>query len=156
MHILLDSIDKVEIKLMLRHFIKGLKIFYLGALNTCIRNYCYSDHNAKLKPQEILAQGLDHGSPLRQTAASMKVLLFSLPFLYGYLIPSDDDHWQNFIRLLQINILCFVAVLSQRSCNTLEDLFSIINAEFIRLSGNQSLFSKLHYLIHLPKPNEAH
>lgn len=149
MHVLLEGIDKVEVALLLRYLIKEAKLFDFDTLNAAIRNYAYSDHEAGDKPQEIRAQELE-GVCLRQTAASMKVLMFTLPYLIGKFIPRDNQHWLNFILLLQINILCFSTVVSQRSCNVLEELIYQHNKAFVSLYPDQTFIPKLHYLIHFP------
>ena len=150
MHVLLEGIDIVELVLLLRVFINKMKFFSLESLNASIRNFLYDEHDARVKPQEIRALQLENVSTLRQTAASMKILMFILPLLISEHIPQDEEHWKNCLRLLQINILCFSSVVSQRCCTVLEDLIFQHNTNFIRLYPNQSFIPKLHYMIHLP------
>ena len=80
----------------------------------------------------------------------MKHLMILLPCLIGDKVPVGDPHWRNFLRLLQIMLLCLSPVASVRSVQSLETLIAVHNAEFCKLYESESFRPKLHYLIHYP------
>ena len=150
MHILLEGIDRIEIGLILYHVIIEEKIIRLDWLNRAISNFNYTSEEMRDKPPNISNNDLISKSVTGQTAVSMKILMFILPLLIGSKIPSDNAKWQNFIKLLQINILCQSAVVSDRSYNSLIQLIYDHNTNFIKLYPDHNFVPKMHYMLHLP------
>ena len=57
----------------------------------------------------------------------------------------------NFIRLQQINVLCFSPVASERTYTSLVQLIADHHRCFVKLYPDQPVTPKLHYLVHLPR-----
>lgn len=150
MHVLLEGIARTEIKGLLNVCIREKKYFTLNELNSRIMNFPYSSVECRDKPQPFDAKSLEPSSVVCQTAASMKTLLTVLPCLIGDLVPVDDPHWINFIRLLQIMLLSLSPVASLITVQSLEQLVAAHNAAFIKLYPNDSFTPKMHYLVHFP------
>lgn len=151
MHVILEGVDRLEVRLLLTHLTQTKKYFSLADLGSIIDNFNYSSSQANDKPQKIQAKDLQAGSTLRQSAASMKNLVLLLPFMIGHLIAEDDLNWGNFLRLQQINSLCFSPVASERTYNSLMQLIGEHHKSFKQLYPDQSFTPKLHYMVHFPK-----
>jgi len=107
MHVLLEGVDRLVVKLLLSRLIITDKYFTLEDLNAAINNFPYSSTDSSDKPTNIEKAQILPGGSLSQSAASMRVLIYQLPFLIGDFVPQDNEHWLNFIKLMQINILSF-------------------------------------------------
>ena len=151
MHVLLEGVVRMELRLLFSHLILEKKLFSITDLNTAIQNFPYSESESRDKPQLIERKELDHDKIFRQSAASMKNLIFLLPYMVGHLIPEDDQHWLNFLRLLQITTLCLSPVTSERTYSTMMYLIACHNKTFLELYPSNSFTPKLHYMIHFPK-----
>ena len=149
MHILLEGVDRIIVKLLLSRLIMNDKYFTLDDLNTAISNYNYSRTDELDKPRMIEKSEILSGGSLSQSAASMRVLLYHLPFLIGDFVPNGNKYWHNFIILLQINILCFSPYASYRTVCSLRTLIASHNKNFVALYPEASFIPKLHYLTHL-------
>ena len=150
MHLLLEGVDRLVIKLILHTVVVHEKYFKLEDLNVAISNFAYSSSQMLDKPQEIINDELQPSSSMRQSAASMLTLMQCLPFMIGHYIPDNNLPWLNFIRLLQINLLSFSPVVSYKTASTLADLIALHNKTFVELYPEPSFIPKLYYLIHLP------
>ena len=84
-------------------------------------------------------------------AASMKTLLFILPFLISDVVQLGDKNRQNYLRLLQITLLCVYPVASVRSVDSLQQLIASHNFAYARLYPHEPFPPKLHYMLHLPQ-----
>ena len=146
MHDILEGVARYELPAMLSLFIVEKKLFTLLELNSRIQNFEYDVSERKDKPQLVDRKSLEPGSTLGQTAASMILL----PYLIADKVPEGDPHWRNFLRLLQIMLLCLSPVVSERTVQMLEVLIAVHNAEFCKLHADESFSPKLHYLIHYP------
>ena len=101
MHILLEGIVKVELKLILLHLMEQ-NVTSLVSLNRSIANFEYSNSERNDRPQRFERKHLQRGVNLPQTAANILVLLRVLPFIVGPAVTDDDQYWNNFIRLVKI------------------------------------------------------
>jgi len=153
MHILLEGVDKLAVKWLLYRLIlmPGFPHYLtLAELNAAILNYPYMNTDALDKPKVIERSELLPDSSLTQSAASMRVLLFALPFLIGHYIADDNEHWMILIRLLQINILCFSPIVSYKTVCSLHILIAAFNSSFVELYPSAPFIPKMHYMTHLP------
>ena len=73
-----------------------------------------------------------------------------LPLLIGDLIPPEDNHWENFLRLLQIEELVFAPTCSVQLAAYLEVLVSEYLDEFAVLH-ERPMTPKHHYMVHYPR-----
>jgi len=150
MHVLLEGIGKVELKKMLNIFVLQKKYFTLESLNRRMQNYTYADSELRDKPELIDRKALEQDSVFPQTAAAMRNLMMNFPFIVGDLIPEDDEHWKNFVLLLQILALCLSPVISLNTADVLEILTAKHNRNFVLLYSEGACTPKFHYLVHFP------
>ena len=83
-------------------------------------------------------------------AAQMWCLGRFLPLIIGNLVPSEDERWQLFNILLDINDILFSPVVNEDSIGVLEGLIEEHHATFIGLYPGRSVIPKMHYMIHFP------
>jgi len=150
MHVILEGVAKSELQRMLKIFIVERKYFSLEFLNQKIRYFDYADCQMADKPEVIERKNLECNTVFPQTAGSMKVLLSNLPFMIADEIPADDEHWNTFLLLLQIMILCFTPVISADTPSVLECVVARHNTQFVSLYSESAFTPKMHYLLHLP------
>ena len=150
MHVLLEGICKVEVKNMLYYYVYIKKVFTLAQLNNRINFFEYSSVQMADKPQIIEKKHLQQSATFPQTAASMLILLTSLPFMLFDFDPYLDEHWTNFVHLLQIVLLCTSSEVSSETIYELQHLISSYISVFLKLYPNSSFSPKMHYLIHFP------
>jgi hypothetical protein len=150
MHVLLEGVNKLCIKLLLHRFIFVDHLFNLADLNTAILNFGYSTNDALDKPKTIEESELQSDGSLVQSAAAMSVLTTLLPFMIGQFVTEGNERWINFIRLHQINMLCFSPNVSHKTVASLRALVATHNKAFVELYPDCSFIPKLHYLTHLP------
>ena len=73
-----------------------------------------------------------------------------LPYMIGEHIPPTDEHWQNFLQLLQIVDLLFAPSISEDEVGYLSVLITEHNQKFVLLYFNSMLLLKHHYMVHMP------
>ena len=150
MHVLLEGMCKVEVKKMLYYFVYIKKVFTLAQLNNRINFFEYSSVQMADKQQIIEKKHLQQSATFPQTAASMLILMTSLPFMLFDFDPYLDEHWTNFVHLLQIVLLCTSSEVSSETIYELQHLISSYISVFLKLYPNSSFSPKMHYLIHFP------
>lgn len=74
-----------------------------------------------------------------------------LPFMIGDIIPTDDEHWLNFLALLMIIDYVFAPVISPDIVGFLHDKIRSHHEAFQQLYPECSIIPKLHYMIHIPE-----
>ena len=84
-------------------------------------------------------------------AAQMWLLGRILPYMIGEHIPPTDEHWQNYLQLLQIVDLLFAPSISEDEVGYLYVLITEHHHKFISLYSNSKLIPKHHYMIHMPR-----
>lgn len=77
-----------------------------------------------------------------QSVASMRVHMYTLPFLIGHFISRGNEHWMNFLRLLQINIICFSSVVSSKTITFCQVLTASHNWGFVGLYPQAPFITK--------------
>ena len=73
-----------------------------------------------------------------------------LPYMIGQHIPQTDEHWQNYLQLLQIVDLLFAPSISD-DVGYLSVLIAEHHHKFATLYSNSKLIPKHHYMIHMPR-----
>lgn len=81
-------------------------------------------------------------------AAQMWCFCRMLPFMIGHLIPTGDEHWVNFLRLLEIIDLLMAPCITHQLITYLGDLIKEHHEEFTRLYPSCSITPKFHFMIH--------
>ena len=150
MHLLFEGVTMLETKLLLKYIIYQQNFCTLAYFNRCLL-----DSFANLPPDgrpNIITKGhLDSDdNKLKQTAHQMWILAHIMPQLIGHKIPTNDEKWINFLRLIQIQQLCTSPISSEHTSTSLSVLISNHNKAFLRLYPDCSFIPKLHFLIHLP------
>ena len=84
-------------------------------------------------------------------AMQMWTLARFLPLIIGHLIPEHDEHWENFLCLLDIMDILFAHNVASDVCGYLEVLISEHHATFLDLYPHASITMKMHSLIHMPR-----
>ena len=74
-----------------------------------------------------------------------------LPLVIGHLIPFGDEHWENFLRLLEIMDILFSRTVLSEDCGYLEALISDHHLCFKELYPSVNITMKMHSMIHLPR-----
>lgn len=83
-------------------------------------------------------------------AAQMWTLARFLPLAIGHLVPNNEPHWYNFLRLLEIMDILFARKVSKEDCGYLESLISDHHIAFCQLY-DQPITPKLHSMVHIPR-----
>lgn len=74
-----------------------------------------------------------------------------LPLMIGEKIPADNDHWSNFLLLLNIMDYLFAPTLSADCSGHLKSLIDEHHQGFVELYPTCSVIPKMHYMIHYPE-----
>lgn len=82
-------------------------------------------------------------------AAQMWCLARTLPLLLGDLIPHDDCHWENFLRLLKMQEILFAPKTTAQLAAYLGVLVADYLEDFVAIN-DRHLIPKQHYMVHYP------
>ena len=173
MHDLLEGSLPLLTKLLLTYFIREKHLFSLAYLNERIASFKYGSA-VKVKPSTISPSSFNSEGKLRQSvkllyvrllvlpcnldeihcflcflASQMWCLARFLPLMIGDLIPTDDDHWENYLDMLQIVDYIFAPTTTAKRIAHLEVLIEDFLTEFSQLY-DRPLIPKMHYLVHIP------
>ena len=74
-----------------------------------------------------------------------------LPIVIGHLIPEENEHWENFLCLLDIMDILFAHHVVSDVCGYLEVLINDHHAAFLDLYPHASITMKMHSIIHMPR-----
>ena len=80
----------------------------------------------------------------------MWCLAIHLPLVIGDFIPSDNEKWHLFLKLLEITSICFSPVLSEEMIAHLQVLIEDHHTMFCSLYPQCSVIPKMHFMIHMP------
>ena len=83
-------------------------------------------------------------------ASQMWCLSRMLPLFIGDFVPHDDEHWENYLRLLQIEEIVFAPSTTSRLAAYLQVLIAEYLEEFKR-KYERALIPKQHFMVHYPK-----
>ena len=73
-----------------------------------------------------------------------------LPLIIGNRVPPEDERWQLFNMLLEINDIVFSPIVNEDTIGVLEGLIEEHHATFVGLYPGRSVIPKMHYMIHFP------
>ena len=87
------------------------------------------------------------------TASAMQMWTLGqfLPLAIGHLIPQGDEHWGNFISLLDIMDILFARQVTTDACAYLEVLINDHHTTLRELYPHASITMKMHSMIHMPR-----
>ena len=74
-----------------------------------------------------------------------------LPLVIGHLIPEDDEHWENFLGLLDIMDILFSHTATRDTFGYLEALISDHHSTFLELYPGVQITMKMHSIVHMPR-----
>ncbi|XP_070534241.1 uncharacterized protein [Ptychodera flava] len=101
MHVLLEGVVPLEVKLLLRYCI-GEQYFSMNQVNAKLKFFSYGYSERKNKPP-IYKNNIDSGdTKIKQSASQMLLLCEILPFLIGQKLPQHDHRWKSFQLSRQI------------------------------------------------------
>ena len=74
-----------------------------------------------------------------------------LPLMVGKKVPHSDEHWSNFLDLLDIIDLLLAPALTDDNVAYLSVLVADHHSQFCRLYPHASVTPKMHYLVHMAR-----
>lgn len=74
-----------------------------------------------------------------------------LPLMIGKDISTDDDHWWNYLLLLEILDYVFAPTLTSQSVAHLKLLIDDHHQSFKKLYPTSPITPKMHYIVHYPE-----
>lgn len=74
-----------------------------------------------------------------------------LLLVIGHLIPEGDEHWENFLRLLDIMDILFARTILSDDCGYLEALINDHHSAVKDLYPGVSITMKMHSMVHMPR-----
>ena len=74
-----------------------------------------------------------------------------LPFMVAGCIPDDDDHWSNYLLMLQISDYLLAPEISEEEVAYVKVLIKDHHVAFRELYPEASIIPKMHYIIHMPR-----
>lgn len=83
-------------------------------------------------------------------AAQMWLLGRLLPFMIGNSIPEGNEHWQNFLSLLEITDYLMAPDITEDEVGYLSVLIQQHHEGFVQLYTNGAI-PKHHFMIHMPR-----
>ena len=73
-----------------------------------------------------------------------------LPFMVGRFIQQDDEHWGNFLLMLQITDYLLAPEITSDEVAHLKVLIESHHSAFVGLYPGCSVLPKMHYMVHMP------
>lgn len=136
-HDMQQGLCKMEVKLALRHYVCIKKYFSEKELNSRLRFFNYGLPDVKNKPSPTITaaylKDISSGYNLHQTGAQMWCLTRAFGFLFGDLVPKDDQYMQLISFLNQIMFIAFAHAISDPDLDNLEKLIHEHHALFLKI-----------------------
>jgi hypothetical protein len=150
MHDLHEGILPYVLCLLLHYFITEKIFFTIDQFNHALLNFNYGFSDVKDKPSLVDLKHIKN-KRLRQSAAQIALLTFTLPLLIGSLIPCTDERWLCFTTLLEIFRLVLQSSFSQLDISNLTYLIYDFLSAFKTCFPNANIIPKMHHLVHYPR-----
>lgn len=74
-----------------------------------------------------------------------------LPLVIGDLIPSDSEHWGNYLLMMEIVDILFSPHVNEDNAAYLVALISDHHEKFSELYPDKSIIPKMHFMVHMPR-----
>ena len=81
----------------------------------------------------------------------MRLLSRVLPFVIGGSVNIDDEHWSNFLLLLEIADLLLAPQVTEEETAHLKIIIEEHHLQFVQLYPSSSVTPKIHSLIHMAR-----
>ncbi|CAC5401624.1 unnamed protein product [Mytilus coruscus] len=131
MHVFLEGILPKELSSLLFHLVFTQKLFTLKWLNGKIRSFNYSYLHIKNKPEETFEKGdVENCTHIKQSSSALHTSCQILPLILGPKVELDNEHWINFLRLVQIVLLCLSSYCNRETASVLRILIGL----YLRIS----------------------
>ena len=121
----------------------------LRELNDAIEQFDYSESDKKNKPQPFKIKSLNQFKT-KETACEMWNLLRLLPLMCGHQIPTGNDVWMLYTKLLQITERLCAMEFSNGDLLALETLLREFFQEYFKFFPEEVVKPKSHFLLHYP------
>lgn len=149
LHIFLEGVVRHELSHLLHTFIYKERYFSLQWLNSTLSAFPYSYLHSS-KPELFEKSHLDGTGSIKQTSSAVLTAIQVLPLVIGSQVPELNDHWMNYLRMLQIVLMCTSSYCSEETAGLLRILIALYLQDFKRLYPEASFLPKMHYMLHLP------
>lgn len=74
-----------------------------------------------------------------------------LPLLIGEFVPDEDEHWELFLRMMEIVDLLFAPSTSDDHAAYIAVLINDHHHDFCRLYPINNIIPKMHFMVHMPR-----
>lgn len=134
MHVLLEGVFILELKLLFQHPIVEEGLFNVRWLNDQLEKFQYSYLEVKDKPPLFDVSSIRNSETTLCIGASVVLTLLSvLPFILCTVVAEDNEKWQNFVVLLNIVQLVIAPNITDTTIGQLELLIAIDQKTFRQL-----------------------
>jgi hypothetical protein len=99
----------------------------------------------------MIAQKDIMNNKIKQTSASVLTLCYVLPYILVGVVSNDCIQWQNFVRLLQIVLLCTSSYADVDTASGLDQLIVTHHLLFTEIYPKANVKPKMHYCLHLSR-----
>jgi hypothetical protein len=141
MHVFFEGIVPGELSILLFNLVNSKKLFTLKWLNEQIQKFPYSYLHEKSKPEATFTTGsIEEGTRIKQSPSAMMTLCHILSLIIGPKICAGDEIFLNFLRLVQIVILCTSSYCSRKTASILKILIALY------LSNGKQLYPKSSFI----------
>ncbi|XP_033099745.1 uncharacterized protein LOC117103311 [Anneissia japonica] len=150
MHVFLEGLVPLELKLMLYQFIYVDRFFTLEWLNGKLSNFSYTYLETDTKVVALDYTHFHGEQRIKQTAASIHTLSLILPFIVGPCIPNGNKKWLNFLCLVKNMLLCVSPYADRNTVGQLQQMIYTHHSVYIEEYPRASFTPKMHYCVHMP------
>lgn len=74
-----------------------------------------------------------------------------LPLIIGDYVPDDDEHWENFLLLMEITDHLFAPCVTSDQASYLACLINDHHEAFKELYPSNNIIPKQHFMLHVPR-----
>ena len=84
-------------------------------------------------------------------ASQMWLLARLLPAMVGSKVPEGDEHWKNFLLMLEVTDYLLAPRFTEDDVGYLEYIIKLHHSEFCKLYPDKSVIPKMHCIVHMPR-----
>lgn len=151
LHDYLEGILSLAVKRLLRYYVyeKDEKPFTLEWVNQAVQGFDYEYSEVGAKPSELKEQYIkSDDTALHQSGSQLWMLAVILPLIVGPIVDVNEEHFQNFLDMLDICRIVFSPSIPKWMLSYLKDQIDVYLTGYIKLYG--PLIPKQHHMIHYP------
>ena len=147
LHDSLEGLLSRGVKNIINHCM-DLNLMSLTWLNSAIKDFDYGYSEKTVKPSPLRDDHLKEDGKLHQSASQLWCLATILPLILGDLVDVEDEKWEHFLTILEINRIVFSSEINKSQLPYLSSLISAYFEGHIKFYGD--LKPKDHFLSHYP------